>query len=62
MEDTEQPITGWIEQGREIVDKANEGGPPIGVDGSVGVSGSAFGVDGEKCVDSGWLQNQMPEY
>lgn len=48
LDDAEQPITGWLEQGREIVDKANEAGPPVGVDGIVGVSGNAFGAEGEK--------------
>ena len=49
LDDTEQPISGWIEEGREIVDReAKEGQALIGVDGSLGVGATAFGEDGER--------------
>jgi len=46
LDDTPQPLTVWIEEGREIVDR--DKGGIIGVDGSVGVGGSAFGLEGDK--------------
>jgi ubiquitin-like modifier-activating enzyme ATG7 len=50
LDDTTQSLTAWIEEGREIPDREQSG--VIGVDGSVGVGGGAFGVEGEKCVAS----------
>jgi ubiquitin-like modifier-activating enzyme ATG7 len=47
LDDTQQPISGWLEEGREVVDKEN-GDRRVGVDGSLGVGGSSFGEGTER--------------
>lgn len=42
LDDAQQPITGWLEEGREVVDR-EQGDKRVGVDGSLGVGGSSFG-------------------
>jgi ubiquitin-like modifier-activating enzyme ATG7 len=39
LDDTQQPISGWLEEGRDR---------KVGVDGSIGVGGNAFGQGGER--------------
>ncbi|ORX34367.1 hypothetical protein BD324DRAFT_643368 [Kockovaella imperatae] len=47
LDDTRQPITAWLEEGREIADREAKGGEGlIGVDGSVGLGSAAFGEEG----------------
>lgn len=47
LDDAEQPITGWLEEGKEVKDR--EGGQQsVGVDGSLGVGGGAFEIGVEK--------------
>lgn len=49
LDDTQQPISAWLEEGKEIVDRESNGGQGrIGVDGSVGVGGGAFGDEVER--------------
>ena len=49
LDDAQQPISGWVEEGREVIDK--EGGDRrVGVDGSLGVGGSSFGEGTERYV------------
>nr|GFD61215.1 hypothetical protein [Tanacetum cinerariifolium] len=50
LDDAQQPVSAWLEEGREIVDREskNDQGSLVGVDGSVGVGGSAFGEEGER--------------
>ena len=49
LDDAQQPISGWVEDGREVIDK--EGGDRrVGVDGSLGVGGSSFGEGTERYV------------
>ncbi|EIW68710.1 hypothetical protein TREMEDRAFT_74150 [Tremella mesenterica DSM 1558] len=49
LDDAQQPITGWLEEGRQVLDKETVAGPSstgvVGVDGSLGVGGGAFGDD-----------------
>lgn len=47
LDDTQQPITGWLEEGREVVDR-EQGDQRVGVDGSLGVGGSSFGDETER--------------
>jgi ubiquitin-like modifier-activating enzyme ATG7 len=47
LDDAQQPISGWLEEGREVIDKEN-GDRRVGVDGSLGVGGSSFGEGSEK--------------
>jgi len=47
LDDAQQPISGWLEEGREVVDREN-GDRRVGVDGSLGVGGSSFGEGSEK--------------
>jgi ubiquitin-like modifier-activating enzyme ATG7 len=55
LDDTPQPITAWFEEARDISDR--EKGGSIGVDGSVGVGGRAFGQEGERYV--GWSNSSL---
>jgi ubiquitin-like modifier-activating enzyme ATG7 len=52
LDDTQQTITAWLEEGRQVVDKevasSSVAGRMVGVDGVVGVGGGAFGDEGEK--------------
>ena len=49
LDDSQQPISAWLEEGKEIVDRESAGGHGrIGVDGSVGVGGDAFGEGTDK--------------
>ena len=51
LDDAQQPIVAWLEEGKEILDKdvlTGRQGAMVGVDGSVGVGGGAFGEDGER--------------
>jgi ubiquitin-like modifier-activating enzyme ATG7 len=43
LDDAQQPIHGWIEEGREIVDR-ERGNQKVGIDGSLGVGAGSFGV------------------
>lgn len=57
LDDAEQPISGWMTEGKEIIDKdhlTGKQGGMISVDGSLGVGGSAFGEGGER-----WVQDTM---
>jgi len=47
LDDAQQPISGWLEEGREVIDREN-GDNRVGVDGSLGVGGSSFGEGSEK--------------
>jgi hypothetical protein len=47
LDDAQQPISGWLEEGREVIDKEN-GDRRVGVDGSLGVGGSSFGEGTER--------------
>jgi ubiquitin-like modifier-activating enzyme ATG7 len=49
LDDAQQPISGWLEEGRELIDK-EAGDRKVGVDGSLGVGGASFGEDGERYV------------
>jgi ubiquitin-like modifier-activating enzyme ATG7 len=48
LDDTQQPIEGWLDEGRLIVDKAKQDGSTVGLDGTLGISGSAFGEQGDQ--------------
>ena len=49
LDDSQQPISAWLEEGKEIVDReAKDGQGVIGVDGSVGLGSGAFGEDGDR--------------
>jgi ubiquitin-like modifier-activating enzyme ATG7 len=49
LDDTEQPISAWLGEGKEVVDRESVGGEKrIGVAGSVGVGGGAFGEESER--------------
>ena len=53
LDDSEQDIEAWLEEGREIVDRdagVAGGSNTIGVDGSVGLGVGAFGEEGERSV------------
>jgi len=50
LDDTQQPISGWLEEGREVIDKEN-GDRRVGVDGSIGVGGSSFGEGSERSAE-----------
>lgn len=53
LDDAQQPILGWIEEGRQIVDREAAGaGRTVGVDGALSVGGGAFGESAERRV--GW--------
>ncbi|KAK4684304.1 ubiquitin-like modifier-activating enzyme ATG7, partial [Tremellales sp. Uapishka_1] len=45
LDDTVQPLKGWIEAGRSVRDREGREGEEVGVDGSLGVGGGAFGGD-----------------
>lgn len=47
LDDAQQPITGWLEEGREVVDR-EKGDQKVGFDGILGVGGGSFGEDVEK--------------
>lgn len=49
LDDTQQPILGWLEEGREVIDKDN-GDRRVALDGSLGVGGSSFGKGSERSV------------
>lgn len=42
LDDAQQPIHGWLERGREIVDR-ERGNEKVGIDGSLGVGAGSFG-------------------
>lgn len=45
LDDAQQPIHGWLEEGREIVDR-ERGNEKVGIDGSLGVGAGSFGMEG----------------
>lgn len=45
LDDAQQPIHGWLEEGREIVDR-ERGNEKVGIDGSLGVGAGSFGEGG----------------
>ena len=47
LDDGQQPISAWYEEGQEVVDK-ERGNEVVGVNGSVGVDGGAFGEGSDK--------------
>jgi ubiquitin-like modifier-activating enzyme ATG7 len=49
LDDSQQDITAWLEEGREIVDRdSGSDGKKVGVDGGVGVGGGAFDASVER--------------
>ena len=51
LDDTQQPMSAWLSEGKEVVDRESAGGEKkVGVAGTVGVGGSAFGEDSERSV------------
>lgn len=51
LDDTQQEITAWLEEGKEITDRESAGGgKQVGVDGSIGVGGGAFDEEVERYV------------
>mgnify|MGYP002718876514 CR=1 FL=1 len=51
LDDTQQDIAAWLEEGKEITDRESAGAQSkVGVDGSVGVGGGAFDQEIERCV------------
>jgi ubiquitin-like modifier-activating enzyme ATG7 len=57
LDDAQQTITAWLEEGREIVDReaaassSGGGGGTVGVDGVLGIGANAFGEEGERWVE-----------
>ena len=51
LDDTQQDIAAWFEEGKEVIDRESAGGnTKIGVDGSVGLGGGAFDDEVERYV------------
>lgn len=63
LDDTQQDIIAWLEEGKEIVDRESAGGlKRIGVDGGLGVGGGAFDEAVERYGTGWWslLIDQTP--
>ena len=56
LDDSQQDISGWIEEGKEVVDReavsSGSSSVSIGVDGAFSVGGGAFGEDGDRCAQN----------
>ena len=50
LDDAQQPIYAWLGEGKEVVDRESGGEKRVGVAGTVGVGGGAFGEDSERWV------------
>ena len=53
LDDAQQDISAWLEEGRSIVDRESTqsaSGGQVGVDGIIGVGGAAFGGEGDRYV------------
>ena len=52
LDDAQQAVTAWLEEGKSIIDKEHRGleagEASIGVDGVLGVDGAAFGGEGDR--------------
>lgn len=49
LDDAQQSINAWLSEGKEVIDRESTGGDKrVGVAGTVGVGGSAFGAEAER--------------
>jgi ubiquitin-like modifier-activating enzyme ATG7 len=61
LDDAQQTITAWLEEGREVVDReaassSGGGGGTVGVDGVLGIGANAFGEEGERWAGGDLLE------
>lgn len=47
LSDASVPITGWLDEGRQVVDR-EDSERVVGVEGGLGVGGGAFGAEAER--------------